>query len=329
MNRCVILSCLSLSLSFALAGCGGVSEGGLETNDSAQEPLRRVNIDLPDPEAPAPTPPPRRLPVPSLPLPGPVEVAPYSGPPNADLRPDGAMRYYATSESNVGLQIDVVNVGLTPAYGPSGHVNIEGSEFSAVLYQYYGGTATAANTVNPGERGYLKADVPGSLLIPCLEYQVQIDLDRTMQSGTGVFDNDTRTVLPYETGVSCKLKWGTPINGATLGQEPDRHEAGKSLQDIVSSIEIGRDDHQLCSNCHNSGTNPTSNYDPEVYRPSVAQNVASAPIDPFVPMGPENWACGGDPWAQKFIDVPADVPYAKPQYLKDAFQKWFNDGILR
>jgi hypothetical protein len=331
MNRPISLSSLSLlcSLSFVLGACGGVSEGSSTTNDGDQEALRRADPDLPVAEARAPTPPPRRPPV--VFFPGPVATVVYDpGPPNADLRPDGAMRYYGPAEPTLGLQIDVVNVGTTPAYGPSSHVNIEGSVFSAVLYQYYGGTATAANTVNPGERGYLKADVPPSLLLPCLEYQVQIDLDHTMQSGTGVFDNDTRTVLPYETGLSCKLNWSTPINGATLGQEPDQHDAGKSLQDIVSSIEIARIDGNRCSTCHNSGTNPTSNNIPEVYRPNVAAGVPSAPIDPFLFIGGnEGWACGGSPWAEKFIAVPANASYAKPQYLKDAFQKWLSDGGMR
>jgi hypothetical protein len=328
MNRFSILS--SVSLSLVLGACGGTSEGGQTTEDGTQEELRRAGTDpraVADPVAA----PPRPVRPPVLTTLPPVVVS-DPGPPNADLRPDGAMRYYGPAQPYLGLQIDVVNVGTTPATGAIGRVSIAGSMFTVALYQYFGGTAPpGTNTVNPGERGYLKADVPPNFLALCGAYQVQIDIDQTMQVGNSVFANDTRSVLAYETGASCKLNWGTPINGATLGQEPDAHDAGKSLQDIVSSIEIARTDGNRCSTCHNSGANPSSNFIPAPYRPSVSAGTPSAPIDPFQFIGGDaaGWACGGNPWASRFIAVPEGASYAKPKYLKDAFQKWLNDGGMR
>ena len=90
----------------------------------------------------------------------------------------------------------------------------------------------------------------------------------------------------------------------------------------MSSIEIARPDGQPCSHCHYSG-GPLTNDAPVVYRPDVAQNVPSSPIGPFQPpSGNLIWACGPTPWASQFIDR-----FDKPQYLKDAFQKWIDDGI--
>lgn len=323
----------SLSLALVLNACGGVSEDDRNAGAGMnQEDLSRVNLDPPDEADPIAPPAPRPRP-PVVFTPAPVAtvvfdpVAPGGG---SDLRPDGAMRYYGPANPTLGLQIDVVNVGAAPAYGPTGRVSIAGSVFNVALFQYYGGTAIPANTVNPGERGYLKALIPTTLLSLCGAYQVQIDLDHTMQSDAGAFANDTRSVLAYETGASCKLNWTTPINGATLGVAPDQHEAGKSLQDIVSSIEIARVDGNRCSTCHNSGTNPASNNIPEPYRPNVAAGVPSAPIDPFLYVGGNQaWVCGSNPWARQFIAVPDGVSYSKPQYLKDAFQKWVNDGGMR
>jgi len=254
---------------------------------------------------------------------GPVVVADPT--PNSDLRPEGAMRYYGPAQPTLGLQIDVTNIGTTPAYGPSGRVIIAGSIYTATLYQYWGGTATAANTVNPGERGYLLVRIPPNLLAPCGSYSVQIDVDRNMQTASNAFANDTRSTLAYETGVVCRLTWTSPLNAATLGTAPTaamggKFAAGSSLQDIVSSVYAGRSDGMRCSSCHNStDVNP--------YRPPVAKNGVSAPlVDPFQFYGgAQGWACGSDPWAFRF----ANTTYPKPQYLRDALRKWMTDGGMR
>jgi hypothetical protein len=259
---------------------------------------------------------------PTVPI-GPIVADP--NPPNSDLRPEGAMRYYGPAQPTLGLQIDVTNVGTTPAYGPSGRVIISGSIYSATLYQYWGGTATAANTVNPGERGYLLVRIPPNLLAPCGSYGVQIDVDRNMQTAATAFANDTRSTLAYETGVVCRLSWTSPLNAATLGAAPtaamgSKFAAGSSLQEIVSSVYAGRPDGMKCSGCHNST-------DANPYRPPVAKNGVSAPlVDPFQFYGgSQGWACGSDPWAFRF----ANTTYSKPQYLRDALRKWMADGGAR
>jgi hypothetical protein len=244
---------------------------------------------------------------------------------NSDLRPEGAMRYYGPASPNLGLQIDVTNIGTTPATGASGTVIIAGVIYSATLYQYWGGTATAANTVNPGERGYLLVRIPPGRLAPCGSYSVQIDAGHTMQNGTNAFANDTRPTLAYETGIKCRLTWTGPLNAATLGVAPTaamggKFAAGSSLQEIVSNVYAGRPDGLKCSSCHNST-------DANPYRPPVAKNgVASPLVDPFQFYGgSQGWACGSDPWAFRF----ANTAYPKPQYLRDALRKWMADGGMR
>jgi hypothetical protein len=251
-------------------------------------------------------------------------VLPPSTPPNSDLRPDGAMRYYGSAPT-FGLQIDVVNIGTTPATGTSGRISIGPYTYSGALYQYYGGTATTANTVNPGERGYIKVNIPSNLLSLCGAYPVTIDLDHTMQAGPNPFANDTRTVYAYTTGYACRLTWYRPINGATLGYEPDPKVTGKSLQEIVSSAQIARADNNRCSACHHS----TSSYP---YAPTVAVNGVSNPlIDPFAPVSQDQaWIGTSSPWLPRFLELPdSGSASAKPAYLKNAFRKWLLDGAIK
>lgn len=306
-----------------LAACSGTAEQTSDaqtrtaTVDVSRAALPMQPIEPGDPpEEPEPTPrPPRPIPT-TPPAPAP--------PPDSDLRPDGAMRYYGGS-GTWGLQIDVVNIGTTPATGTSGRVAIGPYFFTGKLYQYWGGTATTLNTVNPKERGYIKIDVPANLLSLCGAYQVQIDVDRSMQAGANPFANDTRSVLAYETGASCRLTWYRPVNGATLGHEPDAKIAGKSLRDIVSSVEIARGDNNKCSACHHNAS-------PYPYAPAVAQNAASDPlIDPFTPVsGTEAWLGTSAPWLPRFLELPeSGSAAAKPAYLKDAFRKWLLDGAIK
>ncbi|HMJ11660.1 MAG TPA: hypothetical protein VK524_09625 [Polyangiaceae bacterium] len=303
-----------------LAACSGAAEpdeASIETNVGVSHAALPVNPIEP-PEDPEPTPRPPR-PVPTTP-PTPVPHAP----PDSDLRPDGAMRYYGGG-SVWGVQIDVVNIGTTPATGVSGRVSIGPYFFTGKLYQYFGGTSTTPNTVNPRERGYIKIDVPPTLLSLCGSYPVQIDVDHTMQAGANPFANDSRSVLAYETGASCRLTWYRPVNGATLGHEPDAKIAGKSLRDIVSSVEIARGDNNKCSACHHSAS-------PYPYAPAVAQNMASVPpIDPFaVASGDQAWLGTSAPWLPRFLELPeSGSAAAKPAYLKDAFRKWLLDGAIK
>jgi len=235
----------------------------------------------------------------------------------SDLVPDGVMRYYGGGTPTLGLQINVTNVGDAPATGVSGTVSINGNVLSGALYQYYGGTATAANTVNPGQRGYIKVEVPTSLMAPCTAYTVKIDLGHTMQGGDGsVFNNDTASVTTV-----CTLTWTAPIEAKHLGHPPDAAIAGKRLGDIVSSVVSGRPDGALCSSCHHSA----SSYP---YHPNVPAGVAQA-IDPFVNIsGNESWGCSSNTWAAQFIYLPVST-FPHTEVLKEAVAKWRSDGAIR
>jgi hypothetical protein len=231
----------------------------------------------------------------------------------SDLRPEGTMRFYGGG-SDIGVQINVTNVGNFAATGPSGQVNIGGRVAPAALYQYFGGSATTANTLNPGERGYLLVHLPTGSLTPCTRYLVHIDTTRTMQSGLpDPFVNDEATV-----GTQC-LQWTTAINSDNFFIS-DPLINGKSISKIVSSAVVGRRDGLLCSHCHYAGSgNP--------YSPPVARD-GTATITPNDVISGRTWAGPGG-WARAFLSMPTDVPNlvsSKPFYLQALIQTWIDDG---
>ena len=239
-------------------------------------------------------------------------------PPNADLKLDGVMRYYGGGTPTLGLQINVTNVGSTPATGASGRVIVANTVLSGALYQYYGGTSQQANTVNPGEHGYIKVEVPTGLLAACSVYSVQIDIDHTMQAGdASVFANDSANVSTV-----CPLHWTTPIDQVTLGHVAAPALQGKTLGNIVSSFVSGRPDGLLCSHCHNANASYP-------YHPAVPP-YGSAYIDPFLPVsGTQTWICGGPPvWSDLFINLPVTT-YPHTPDLKEVVSKWVADGAIR
>lgn len=241
----------------------------------------------------------------------------YVAPPIADLVQDGVMRYYGGGTPTLGLQINVSNIGDAAATGVSGTVSINGNVFVGSLYQYYGGTATTAHTVNPGQRGYIQVEVPASLMAPCSPYSVSIDLGHTMQGGDpSVFNNDSSIGTTV-----CPLLWTGTIGPLQLGHQPDPAIAGKKLGDIVGSFVSGRPDGALCSSCHHS----SASYP---YHPNVTQGGAQA-IDPFSNIsGNESWACSSNTWASQFIYLPV-AKYPHTDVLKEVVAKWREDGALR
>jgi hypothetical protein len=229
-------------------------------------------------------------------------------PAGSDLRLEGTMRYYANGPSSIGLQINVVNIGNRPATAASGTVSVAGLQVTGALYQYFGGSATAPNTVNPGERGYIKVDLAAGTLAPCGHYPVHIDLGRTMQSGSpDPFANDSGQVA-----TQC-LAWTTPIDGDDLGVTPDPLIAGKTIEGIVSSEVSGRADGLLCSACHYAGSG-------HPYSPPVAAG-GTAQIAPTDVIGGHTWAGPGG-WADQFMAQTA----IKPAHLRDMFNVWRTDG---
>ncbi len=64
--------------------------------------------------------------------------------------------------NELALQIDVKNLGTYKAYGPRVAVKLKGigSFPNASLYPYFGGNTSQANTVFPGQLGYIVVTLP-------------------------------------------------------------------------------------------------------------------------------------------------------------------------
>jgi hypothetical protein len=248
--------------------------------------------------------------------PPPRPPRPPAVPLSSDLKMDGTMRFYGAG-SSLGVQINVTNIGNIAATGPSGQVNVGGYTAAASLHQYWGGTSTAANTVNPGERGYLMAYLPLGAIAPCNRYLTHIDTSRTIQTSSGgapdPFVNDEADVA-----TQC-LEWTTPISSNNFSIS-DPLINGNTIGRIVSSITVGRQDGNRCSHCHFTGSGLP-------YSPPVARD-GNASIWPNDVIGGRTWAGPGG-WAQAFIHMPTDVPgliSSKPYYLQALIQTWVDHG---
>jgi hypothetical protein len=301
-NRRGILGVAVALLSQLALGCASEADTDLADPDPAPAlPIARDLIArdrLPD----------RRPPVTRPPV-----VQPPVAPSVSDIKSDGTMRFYGGG-ADIGVQINVTNVGNSPATGPSGWVNVNGFNATASLHQYFGGTATTPNTVNPGQRGYLMIHLPIGALTPCNKYLVHIDTSRTMQAGTpDPFVNDEANV-----GTQC-LQWTSPINSDNFFIS-DPLIDGKTIGQIVSSQVVGRRDGLLCSQCHYTGSGLP-------YSPPVARG-GSAAIWPTQVIGGRTWAGPGG-YARSFLAQPTDVPSlvnSKPFYLQALLQTWIDDG---
>jgi len=230
----------------------------------------------------------------------------------ADLKLDGTMRFYGWEypvNGDVSVQIDVTNIGNAPATGASGRIYAANVVRPTALYQYWGGTATTANTVNPGERGYMLVQIPLSFIKQCQSYTVELDLDHTMQyerGYTGVFNNDLG-----QAKTQC-LTWDSPITTELLGHVPDPLLQNKRLSEIVGSFVQGSPV-GLCSNCHHVDA-PSRRYSPNVAQGSGSNIRKTDVIDG------QSWAFAGG-WVDDFAAVPW-----KPADLKLAFQIWVANG---
>jgi hypothetical protein len=247
-------------------------------------------------------------------LPPIVVKPPPPGPTVSDLKMDGTMRFYPAG-NQIGVQLNVVNVGNAPAVGPSGQVNIGGFTANGALFQYFGGTPAGPNTVNPGQRGYVQVYLPAGFLVGCNKYLTHLDTTRTMQSGSpDPFLNDEANVA-----TQC-LEWTSPITSDNFFIS-DPIINGNTLGRIVSSITVGRkSDGKLCSHCHFTGCGLS-------YCPPVAPG-GNASIWPDQVINGRTWRGPGG-YARGFLAMPTDdhtQVRSKPFYLQALVQTWIDHG---
>ena len=228
---------------------------------------------------------------------------------SADLQPEGRLRFYARGNGTIGVQIDVKNVGNLWVTAPSSRTRLNGNDYTTPLYPYAGTPTSPANAVAPGGRGYLLAILPAGALAACRTYSVAIDRDRAVQAGLpDPFANDVSTAA-----TQC-LTWTTPITSVALESvQPDPLIANKTIQSIVSSIEIGRADDRRCSYCHYAGSGRP--YSPNVTRDHWAL------VGPQDVISGKTWAEAGG-WGDRFIGL----TNAKPYHLRSMFTTWKSHG---
>ncbi|MCA9569256.1 MAG: hypothetical protein KC656_15515 [Myxococcales bacterium] len=113
------------------------------------------------------------------------------------------------------------------------------------------------------------------------------------------------------------LGWDVPIVAGNLGKDPESFIAGDTVGDIVNSVVPGRPDDLVCSACHFEGG-------PVAYRPAIAANAVSS-FGPDDLIDGRTWA---EPfgWADRFAAAGPNAAFHKPDYLRQMFFKWKDDG---
>lgn len=106
--------------------------------------------------------------------------------------------------------------------------------------------------------------------------------------------------------------WNEPLDSRMFGMTANPNFDGKTLAQIIASIEPGRDDGLLCSACHNEEEAAGG------YGVEVARNQASLDLDPRDDVYGRTWVGPGG-WAERFINN-----NTKPQNIKAALQAWID-----
>jgi hypothetical protein len=218
----------------------------------------------------------------------------------ADLALTQRLRYVELPNGEQRAQVDVLNVGNATVSGPAARIRIAGRDVAGTLYN----APANRNTLEAGEQGYIQVDLPAGALMRCGDYPVILDLDHTLQSGAfDPFANDSG-----QAQTPC-LRWTTPITDEALGVAANPLIAYKTLESIVNSQQIAREDGKTCAACHYAGSG-------KPYSPPAGTITASQTI------GTHAWS-GYDGWAYEFYNQAI-----KPEYLKQAFRRWLDDGGL-
>lgn len=113
------------------------------------------------------------------------------------------------------------------------------------------------------------------------------------------------------------LAWDEPIRLKKFGLSDNPNIEGKTLKAIVESLTPGRDDHQLCSACHNN-EEASGNYGVDVDKLTSYRL-----LDPWTMVGTtiqRSWA-GRNGWADQFSGNST-----KPPALKALMRSWKAGG---
>ncbi len=117
------------------------------------------------------------------------------------------------------------------------------------------------------------------------------------------------------TATKTTLGWNEPIYSAQFGLEPNKNVDGKTLAEIVSSLDYGRDDGKTCISCHNSDE-ALGDYGYELELDEAAYEMESTDV-----ISGRSWA-GEDGWASRF-----SVNETKPKNVKAVFKAWMKGGF--
>jgi hypothetical protein len=117
---------------------------------------------------------------------------------------------------------------------------------------------------------------------------------------------------------SVTIRWAQAIDSRAFGLAPNPKIDGKSLAQIVTGQDAGRDDGKLCSECHNEARALGG------YGLAVAENASVLELDPWAVVGTtfqQSWA-GDNGWAEKFVSNST-----KPANVKAVFRAWIRSGF--
>lgn len=110
------------------------------------------------------------------------------------------------------------------------------------------------------------------------------------------------------------LKLSAPIDSKSFGLEANPKIDGKSLFEVITSQEAGREDGQLCSACHNNELALGG------YGVDQDPNTSISTVDPDAEISGRAWTGKGG-WAERFSKNPT-----KPENIKTLLKYWINGG---
>ncbi|MCB9675726.1 MAG: hypothetical protein H6737_11450 [Alphaproteobacteria bacterium] len=116
------------------------------------------------------------------------------------------------------------------------------------------------------------------------------------------------------------LDWTTTIETVTLGKDPEAFIQNDTIDAIINSRVSGRPDDLLCSDCHYAGASIG-------YRPAIERGDTTTSFGPNDVIDGRSWS-GPDGWAQVFVELGPNADIHKPDYVRQMFFKWVDDGAI-